>query len=92
MRRYATASLRLWHDLIGGTGPDSVGAANGAASGAAAAPGGWDSGRYYGSGTQQERARAYSLRAIYFNRDRYKTEADCLTAAYTQKLPLDLCR
>jgi hypothetical protein len=76
-----------------GTGPDSVGAANanGAASGAAAA-GGWESGRYYGTGTQQEKARAYALRAIYFNRARYKNEADCLTAAYTQQLPLDLCR
>jgi hypothetical protein len=57
-----------------------------------AATGGWDAGRYDGTGTQQERARAYSLRAIYFNRDRYSTAADCLTAAYTRQLPLDLCR
>ena len=57
-----------------------------------AATGGWDAGRYDGTGTQQERARAYSLRAIHFNRDRYSTAADCLTAAYTRQLPLDLCR
>jgi hypothetical protein len=71
-----------------GSGAGSVGAA--ASNGAA--DGGWDAGGYYGSGTQKERARAYSLRAIYFNRDRYRTAADCLTAAYTQQLPLDLCR
>jgi hypothetical protein len=77
-----------------GSGAGSVGAANGSASNGASngAAGGWDTGSYYGRGTQEERARAYSLRAIYFNRDRYRTEADCLTAVYTQQLPLELCR
>jgi len=80
-----------------GTGPSSAAAANGAAAsgstnGSDGASGGFSSGGYYGSGTAQDRARAYSLRAIYFRRDLYKSSADCLTAAYTQQLPLDLCK
>jgi hypothetical protein len=54
--------------------------------------GGYSSGGYYGTGTAQERARAYSLRAIYFRRDFYENAADCLTAAYAQQLPLELCK
>jgi hypothetical protein len=34
----------------------------------------------------------YVIQAIYFNAKRYRTTADCLTAAYTVGLPLDLCR
>jgi hypothetical protein len=37
-------------------------------------------------------SRAYQLRPVYFPRERYKSTADCLTAAHSQKLPLDLCR
>jgi len=40
----------------------------------------------------QEKPRAYQLRAVYFGRDQFKSAADCLTAAYSQKLPLDVCR
>jgi hypothetical protein len=36
--------------------------------------------------------RPYSLRAIYFRRDQFKTTADCLTSAYTQRLPLEVCQ
>jgi hypothetical protein len=64
--------------------------ANGAASGGGG--GDWVAGNYYGAGSWQERARAYSIRAIYFRREQYRTASDCLTAAYTQRLPLDLCR
>jgi hypothetical protein len=82
----------------GGTAPGTIGTnnangtngtsgANGAATGAD-----WAAGKYYGAGSLQERARAYSLRAIYFRRDLFKSPSDCLTAAYTQRLPLDLCR
>jgi hypothetical protein len=35
---------------------------------------------------------SYQLHAVYFQRDRYKSTADCLTAASSQGLPLDLCR
>jgi hypothetical protein len=56
-----------------GRAVSAIWAANGAATG------GWDTERYDGTGTQQERARAYSLGAIYFNRDRYSTAADGLT-------------
>jgi len=34
----------------------------------------------------------YTLRAVYFNAERYRSKADCLTAAYTARVPLDLCR
>ena len=37
-------------------------------------------------------ARPYSLRAIYFRRDQFRSTADCLTAAYTQRLPLEVCQ
>jgi len=40
----------------------------------------------------EAKARAYTLHPIYFRRDRFKTTADCLTAAYSQRLPLDVCR
>ena len=34
----------------------------------------------------------YVIQAIYFNPERYRSRADCLTAAYTEGLPLELCR
>jgi hypothetical protein len=37
-------------------------------------------------------AREYSLQAVYFDRNRFKSVADCLTAASAGHLPLDLCR
>jgi len=42
--------------------------------------------------SREETPRAYQLRAVYFRRDQFKSAADCLTAAYSQRLPLDLCR
>jgi hypothetical protein len=35
---------------------------------------------------------SYSMQAIYFNARRYRSRADCLTAAYSAHLPLELCR
>jgi hypothetical protein len=32
------------------------------------------------------------IQAIYFSAKRYRSTADCLTAAYTVGLPLELCR
>jgi len=40
----------------------------------------------------EEKPRAYQLHPLYFRRDQFESVADCLTAAYSQKLPLDLCR
>jgi hypothetical protein len=34
----------------------------------------------------------YSIEAIYFNAKRYSSTADCLTAAHSMRLPLDMCR
>jgi len=34
----------------------------------------------------------YTLRAIYFRRESFKSTADCLTAAHAQQLPLEVCR
>jgi nicotinamidase-related amidase len=75
----------------GTIGASSANGGNGAATGTAAATD-WAAGKYYGAGSPQERARAYSLRAISFRRGLFKNTSDCLTAAYTQRLPLDLCR
>jgi hypothetical protein len=41
---------------------------------------------------EQQKARAYQLHAVYFRRDMFKSTADCLTAAYTQRLPLEVCQ
>jgi hypothetical protein len=46
----------------------------------------------FGGSLSPEGRRAFQLRAVYFRRELYKSTADCLTAAYTQRLPLDLCR
>jgi hypothetical protein len=32
------------------------------------------------------------LRGLYFRREMFKSAADCLTAAYSQRLPLEVCR
>jgi hypothetical protein len=45
-----------------------------------------------GSPRDQENVRTFQLRAVYFRRDLFKSTADCLTAAHSQQLPLDLCR
>ena len=34
----------------------------------------------------------YALQGVYFDVKSYKSEADCLTAAYDLRLPLDLCK
>jgi hypothetical protein len=39
----------------------------------------------------QPAGNPYSMRAIFFRREQYKSTADCLTAAYTQLLPLEVC-
>ena len=42
--------------------------------------------------SREETPRAYQLRAVYFRRGAFKNTADCLTAAYTQRLPLEVCQ
>jgi len=86
-------------------GPPSIGiatgsgASNGAGNGASAGgsgsdggSGGWSWGSFMAAAPLEEKARAYTLHPVYFQRDRFKTTADCLTAAYSQRLPLDVCR
>jgi hypothetical protein len=34
----------------------------------------------------------YSMEAVYFRPEKFKTKSDCLTAAYRQALPLGVCR
>jgi hypothetical protein len=54
--------------------------------------GGWSWGDFMAAARLEEKPRAYQLRPVYFRRDQFESAADCLTAAYSQKLPLDLCR
>ena len=54
--------------------------------------GGIDAGGDPSGATSLQGARPYSLRAIYFRRDQFRSTADCLTAAYTQRLPLEVCQ
>ena len=74
------------------------GTANGGAAanvGAAGVSGGVQPGlSLQGSGDCDGRpcSSVYTLRAVYFNAERYRSKADCLTAAYTARVPLDLCR
>jgi hypothetical protein len=35
--------------------------------------------------------RSYALQAVYFDRKHFRTAADCLTEAYTRRLPPELC-
>ncbi len=60
--------------------------------GAGDASGGVDAGGDPSGATSLQGARPYSLRAIYFRRDQFRSTADCLTAAYTQRLPLEVCQ
>ena len=72
-----------------GNGPSSAAAAGASNGGNGAGVGGVG-----GSDglSPQDRARAFALRAVYFRREAYSSTADCLTAAYTQRLPLELCQ
>jgi len=54
--------------------------------------GGIDAGGDPSGAASLQGARPYSLRAIYFRRDQFRSPADCLTAAYTQRLPLEVCQ
>jgi len=54
--------------------------------------GGIEAGGDPSGATSLQGARPYSLRAIYFRRDQFRSTADCLTAAYTQRLPLEVCQ
>lgn len=82
----------------GGWGGAAMGSATGAATAAAVGNGGNGNGASSGDSggsdglSPQEGARAFALRAVYFRREAYASTADCLTAAYTHRLPLDLCR
>jgi len=73
-----------------------VGSGTGTGSGAPGAVGGGGGGGSIDGASRslagRPADRPYSLRATYFRRDLFKSTADCLTAAYTQHLPLDLCR
>lgn len=42
-------------------------------------------------GCQPYRLDSYSTRAVYFDPGRFRTTAECLTAAALAGLPLDLC-
>jgi hypothetical protein len=54
--------------------------------------GGIDAGGDPSGATLLQSAWPYSLRAIYFRRDQFRSTSDCLTAAYTQRLPLEVCQ
>jgi hypothetical protein len=34
----------------------------------------------------------FAMQAIYFRPEKFKSKADCLTAAYRQLLPLEVCQ
>ena len=73
---------------------ESSGSANGAASGSpgnGAGFGDWSWGGFV-TAAREGKVPSFQLRAVYFPRDRYKSTADCLTAASSQNLPLDVCR
>jgi hypothetical protein len=44
------------------------------------------------SPAERQKLRSYQLRPVYFPRDRYTSTADCMTAAYSKGLPVDVCR
>jgi hypothetical protein len=34
----------------------------------------------------------YALRGVYFKREQFSSDAECLTAAHRERLPLEMCR
>lgn len=78
------------HGGVGLGGATIGGVGNGAPGGNGI--GGIDAGGDPSGATSLQGSRPYSLRAIYFRRDQFKSTADCLTAAYTQRLPLEVCQ
>jgi hypothetical protein len=71
---------------------DSIGAAGiGASPGAAVVSGlgGGEFGRRLAS--SRSGSPSYSLRSLYYRCETFRSTADCLTAAYTQPLPLEVC-
>jgi hypothetical protein len=87
----ATNSVAPTHHggIATGIGAAIGSAGNGAAGGGVGVDAGGDPS---GATSLQGAARPYSLRPIYFRRDQFKTTADCLTAAYGQGLPLEVCQ
>jgi hypothetical protein len=67
-----------------------VGSAAGGNGAAAGGGGGTAAGGF--EAQRRDLAKPYSTRAIYFRRELFRSTADCLTAAYTQHLPLEVCR
>ncbi len=71
----------------------AIGVGNGATSGGVSGGIGVNAGDDQSGATAPQRAvQPYSLRAIYFRRDRFKSTADCLAAAHGQGLPLEVCQ
>ena len=44
------------------------------------------------AGGSVEAGGFYALRGVYFKREQFGSDADCLTAAHRQGLPLEMCR
>jgi hypothetical protein len=44
------------------------------------------------AGAQDQALSSYSLQGVYFNPKQFDSTADCLTAASSHGLPLDLCQ
>ena len=70
----------------------AVGGANGANGVGPGGGGGSVGGGLSETPSLQRGDRFYTVRAIYFRRESFKSTADCLTAAHAQHLPLEVCR
>ena len=77
-----------------GSNGASGGSANGAASGSPGQGTGFGDWSWSGlvTAAREGKVPSFQLHAVYFPRNRYKSTADCLTAASSQNLPLDVCR
>ena len=83
-----------------GSGGGGAGGASGAGNGSTGGNGGVDGGDIgidaggdpSGAPALQRAVRPYSLRAVYFRRDHFKSTADCLATAHGQGLPLEVCQ
>ena len=79
-----------------GSGGPGAGGASGAGNGSTGGNGGGDIGIDAGSDPSgvtalQRAVRPYSVRAVYFRRDQFKSTADCLATAHGQGLPVEVC-
>jgi hypothetical protein len=78
--------------ISAGLSGSAAGPAVGSAGTAAVAGDGWPVFSASTTRPAEPSKHYFAMQAVYFRPEKFKTKADCLTAAYRQLLPLEVCR